>query len=144
MAFQIAMGRERFRYQAYFYSLAFFFLPIGAFKTKNPRLMIPLVPFSFIMAFQYDMLYGNMYIRATLEADRLIKEEPERFFMPNENGMMTQQEYRAAVGVSESYQPRITLASTYGHLPYPTMIQNVLFFDSRPDPTDSLKEKPTA
>ena len=63
MASQIAMGRERFRYQCYMYGLAYTFLPIIAFVTKNPKACIPLVPISFISAFQYDMLYGNMQVR---------------------------------------------------------------------------------
>jgi len=41
-------------------------LIIGAVVKKNPQLAIPLVPLSFVYAFQYDMLYGNMFERAQL------------------------------------------------------------------------------
>ena len=64
MAGQFAMGKERFHYYAVFYSIVMTFLPIGAFKTHNPKMLIPLVPMTFTFLFQYDMFYGNMQIRA--------------------------------------------------------------------------------
>ena len=39
-------------------------LPLAAFKEHNPKAIIPLVPLSILWCFQYDMLYGNMMIRA--------------------------------------------------------------------------------
>ena len=63
MATQIAMGRERFRYMCYLYGLAYAGLPLIALKTKNPKMMFPLVPMGIFMAYNYDMLYGNMQIR---------------------------------------------------------------------------------
>ena len=89
MAAQMAMGRERFRYQCYLYGLAFTFLPIIAIIKKNPQVCFPLFPFSAIIGFQYDMLYGNMQVRIQKEATRLMKEEPERFYMPQGNGIVT-------------------------------------------------------
>ena len=68
-------------------------MPIFAIKKKNPQICAPLFPFAFLAAFQYDMLYGNMQIRAQKEAARMIKEEPERFFMVEGNGMLSHQEY---------------------------------------------------
>jgi hypothetical protein len=44
---------------------------------------------SFSFAFQYDLFYGNMQIRAQKEAERLIREEPGRFFLPEGNGILT-------------------------------------------------------
>ena len=94
MASQVAMGRERLRYQCYFYCTLFTILPIAAFKTKNPKLLFPFVPISCIISFQYDMLYGNMNIRVQKEAARLIREEPERFYLPEGNGLLAEQEYK--------------------------------------------------
>ena len=62
------------------------------------------------------MLYGNMNIRVQHEAARLIREEPERFFMPSGNGLVTDNEYKDIVGVPHAYKPTITRTSTYGHL----------------------------
>ena len=60
LATQIALGRERFWYFQNFYYVAGTLFIIGAIATKNPKLAFPLVPLSFMYAFQYDMLYGNM------------------------------------------------------------------------------------
>uniref|UniRef100_A0A7S3CHX9 Uncharacterized protein n=1 Tax=Strombidium rassoulzadegani TaxID=1082188 RepID=A0A7S3CHX9_9SPIT len=115
MAAQVAMGRERFRYQLGFYSVLLTILPIGAFATKNPKMLFPMLPISFIIAFQYDMLYGNMHIRMQREIASLIQNEPERFFMPAGNGLVTHQEYLDIVKVPSDYKPQITLESTFGH-----------------------------
>ena len=112
------------------FALAYTFLPIIAYKTKNPRAAIPLVPISFVIAFQYDMLYGNMNIRVQREAARLIKEEPERFFLPEGNGFVTHKEYKEFVGIPQAYKPRITLNSRYGHLESPLPV-NIYHFDQR-------------
>jgi hypothetical protein len=44
---------------------------------------------SFSFAFQYDLFYGNMQIRAQKEAERLIREEPGRFFLQEWNGILS-------------------------------------------------------
>ena len=51
MASQVAMGRERLRYQCYFYGILFTLLPIGAIKTRNPMMLIPMLPVSFMLAY---------------------------------------------------------------------------------------------
>lgn len=88
LATQVALGKERFKYYSFVVGLAWFFLPIGAIKTQNPRLMIPLVPLGTGWCFQYDMLYGTMMRRAQVEAERLIRHEPERFFLPPNSGII--------------------------------------------------------
>lgn len=60
MATQIAMGRERLWYYQWFYFLAATGLLIGAVVQKQPKIAAPLVPLSFVYAFQYDMCYGTM------------------------------------------------------------------------------------
>ena len=69
--------------------------------------MIPLVPMGTVWCFQYDMLYGNMTVRAQKEAARLIQEEPERFFLPANSGIISQREYNKLIGVHEDYKPKI-------------------------------------
>ena len=51
MAAGIAMGRERFRYQCYFFGILFTVLPIAAIAKKNPALCFPMLPMSFVIAF---------------------------------------------------------------------------------------------
>ena len=97
------MGKERLWYYSIFVGTAWFFIPIGAIKTKNPLMFAGLVPMSFSWAFQYDMFYGNLQLRATKEAARLIKEEPERFYLPGNNGICTVEQYRKIMNIPQSY-----------------------------------------
>ena len=64
------------------------FLPIGAIKKHNPALLGPLVPMGIAWLFQYDMFYGNLMLRARREAAKSIKEEPERYFLPEGTGIV--------------------------------------------------------
>ena len=79
-------------------------------------LMGPLLPITFIVSFQYDRLYGNLQLRVQKEAARMIKEEPERFFMPEGNGIVTREEYHKIVGLPKDYKPKITHDNQFGHL----------------------------
>lgn len=47
MATVTALAKERFHYFACFYGILLFGLPIGAMKSQNFKLLIPLVPLSF-------------------------------------------------------------------------------------------------
>ena len=76
------------------------------------------------------MLYGNMQIRVQNEASRLMKEEPERFFMPEGNGMVSKTQYLDIIGRPHGYVSNITSTSTYGHSNR-NFIQNVYAFDKR-------------
>ena len=53
------------------------------------------------------MHYGNLQLRAQIEAARLLKEEPERFFMPEGSLLIEQKEYNKIVGIPEDYEPKI-------------------------------------
>ena len=105
MAMQQAVGRERFKYVTAFCGLLATILPVAAFKTHNPALVFPLVPLSIFWAFQYDMLYGNLMLRAQVEAARTIKEEPERYFLPTGTGIVDQGKYNKIIGQDENYKP---------------------------------------
>ena len=107
MAMQTAIGRERFKYITAFCGLVATVLPIAAFKTHNPALVGPLVPISILWAFQYDMLYGNLMLRAQVEASRTIKDEPERFFLPTGTGIVEQAKYNRIIGKDEGYKPKL-------------------------------------
>ena len=45
-----------------------------------------------------------------------MKEEPERFFIPEGNRIVTQERYLEIVGLEKDYQPKVTDKSVYGHL----------------------------
>ena len=107
LAMQMASKKEGFKYYTIFVGTLFTVLPIAAFKTHNPKLLVPLVPMSFGWTFQFDMYYGNLLLRARKEASRMIKEEPERFFLPQGNGMIDQTSYNKIIGIPENYRPRI-------------------------------------
>ena len=103
MAGQFAMGKERFWYLSVFVGTLGLILPIAALKKHNPLLLAPLFPLSLLWSFQYDMFYGNMQLRAQKEAARLIKEEPERFFLPKGSLICEQSDYNEIVGLPTDY-----------------------------------------
>ena len=53
------------------------------------------------------MYYGNLMMRAQKEATRMIKEEPERFFLPQGTGIVTQGNYNEIVGIPRNYKPAL-------------------------------------
>ena len=107
MAMQTAIGKERFMYYSFLVSLAFTFLPIFAVVFKKPQMLVPLVPMGFSWTYQYDILYGTLMLRAQKEASRMIREEPERFFLPRGTGIVEQGQYNRIVGLPAGYSPRI-------------------------------------
>ena len=64
MAMQIAINKERFKYISGFVGILYLVLPVAAFKTRNVQLIFPLAPFSLLWAFNFDMLYGTLLVRA--------------------------------------------------------------------------------
>jgi hypothetical protein len=83
------MGRERCKYFGAFYALITPLSIIGAIKTKDFKLLSPIIPLTFILAFQYDMAYGSMLSRVREVADQLIVTQPERFYFPDHAGIVT-------------------------------------------------------
>ena len=109
LAMQQALAKERFIYFSVLYGLACFALPIGAVKSKNPKLVIPLVPLTLNFLFQYDMIYGSMMLRARREAARIIREEPERLFLPDGTGIVEQAQYNEIIGKSPDYKGKLNV-----------------------------------
>ena len=104
----MAIGKERFMYYSFFVGTAFTFLPLAAFLTKNPQMVIPLFPMSVAWSFQYDMYYGNLMIRARKEAARSIREEPERYFLPEGSRIIEQADYNEKIlGIDRDYKPKL-------------------------------------
>ena len=59
MAQQLGRAREMFNWYAGFYTLAVLGLTAGFLRTRQPWTIIPLVPLSFIVGYQADLVLGN-------------------------------------------------------------------------------------
>ncbi|TFK15576.1 C1GALT1-specific chaperone 1 [Platysternon megacephalum] len=82
MAMQIAWTREFLKYFEVFFGLAAVGLTAGAIKKKKPGLFLPMVPLSFILAYQYDMGYGTLLQRMKGEAENILDTEKTLLEMP--------------------------------------------------------------
>ena len=107
MATQMAIKKEQFKYYSFFVGLVWTFCPIIAIKGHMPQMFFPMIVTGFAWTFQYDMLYGNLFLRAQKEAARMIKEEPERFFMPEGNGIIDQKKYYEVLNIPANYKPKL-------------------------------------
>lgn len=83
MAMQIAWSREFLKYFGTFFTMATVGLTVGAMKRKKPALMAPLVPLSFIFAYQMDSAYGTLIYRMRDEAQSIMTSEADRLDLPH-------------------------------------------------------------
>ncbi|XP_067106727.1 plasminogen receptor (KT) [Osmerus mordax] len=83
VAMQIAWSREFLKYYGAFFSLATLGLTVGAIKQKRPAFLAPLVPLSFVLAYQMDMAYGTLGYRMRGEAESIMASEHDRLPMPH-------------------------------------------------------------
>lgn len=91
---QFAMGKDRFYFFSGFY-LTVFIVGMVKFKiSKNPSLLLPLIPLSFAWAYQFDMYYLNKMERIRKEAGRILKYNNEMFAVPESNRLISEDEYR--------------------------------------------------
>ncbi|XP_044302827.1 plasminogen receptor (KT) [Varanus komodoensis] len=82
MAMQIAWTREFLKYFGTFFGLAAVGVTVGAVKKKKPQLFLPMIPLSFILAYQYDMGYGSLLQRMKSEAENILDTENTMLDMP--------------------------------------------------------------
>ncbi|XP_051533647.1 plasminogen receptor (KT) [Myxocyprinus asiaticus] len=87
MAMQVAWSREFLKYFGSFFSLTTLALTVGAVKKRKPALLAPVVPLSFILAYQMDAAYGTLIHRMREEAESIMVSESERLDLPH--GMPT-------------------------------------------------------
>ncbi|NXI05922.1 PLRKT protein, partial [Pachycephala philippinensis] len=66
-AMQIAWTREFLKYFGTFFGLSAVVLTTGAIKRKNPAVLLPILPLSFVLFYQYDMGYGTLLQRMKAE-----------------------------------------------------------------------------
>lgn len=83
MAMQIAWSREFLNYFGAFFTLATVGLTAGALKRKKPALLAPIIPLSFIFAYQMDSAYGTLIYRMRGEAESIMTSEHDRLDLPH-------------------------------------------------------------
>ncbi|KAK6180035.1 hypothetical protein SNE40_012256 [Patella caerulea] len=83
MAMQLGRSRDLFLWYSSFYTVAFVGLLAGFRKNKSPGMIVPLVPLTFILAYQYDMSYGSKMHRIRAEADRILDMEANLIDLPH-------------------------------------------------------------
>ncbi|NXJ84353.1 PLRKT protein, partial [Trogon melanurus] len=81
-AMQIAWTREFLKYFGAFYGLAAIGLTAGAIKKKNPGVFVPVIPLSFVFAYQYDMGYGTLLQRIKGEAENILDTQSSLLELP--------------------------------------------------------------
>ncbi|KAM6290182.1 plasminogen receptor (KT) [Aegotheles albertisi] len=82
IAMQIAWTREFIKYFGTFFGLAAVGLTAGAIKKKKPAVLLPIIPLSFIFAYQYDMGYGTLLQRMKGEAENILDTESALLELP--------------------------------------------------------------
>ncbi|KAM8827818.1 plasminogen receptor (KT) [Spinachia spinachia] len=82
MAMQVAWSRELLKYFGSFYTVSAVGLTLGALKRRNPSLLAPIIPLSFILAFQVDSAYGTLVYRMRGEAESVMTSEHDRLDLP--------------------------------------------------------------
>ncbi|KXJ24040.1 plasminogen receptor (KT) [Exaiptasia diaphana] len=82
MSMMLAGSREMFMWLASFYGIATVGMFAGYMKTKNPAVIAPFLPLSFIVGYQADYAYGNKIDRIRDEAERIMREEPRLLSLP--------------------------------------------------------------
>ncbi|XP_065175552.1 plasminogen receptor (KT)-like [Sycon ciliatum] len=82
VAMQLARGREMFNWYATF-ALVVSGACIGGFrKTKNPAVFAPLLPISFVTAYQWDMCYNGKMNRIRAGAEKIMADEQDLIGIP--------------------------------------------------------------
>ncbi|XP_071952313.1 plasminogen receptor (KT)-like [Antedon mediterranea] len=82
MAMQIAGSREMFNWTASFYSIAMLGMVAGFLKSKRPGVLVPALPLTFVVGYQYDWAWGSKVHRIRDDAEKLLVEERGIIAMP--------------------------------------------------------------
>ncbi|KAI8773234.1 plasminogen receptor (KT) [Biomphalaria glabrata] len=103
MAAMIAKSRDVFWFYTTFETLFSTGLTLGALRTKRYSLLVPIIPLSFIFAYQWDLAYGSKLTRIREMADRIIDEEHHLLELPH--GLPTFSSVEAARLAQKKNQP---------------------------------------
>ncbi|XP_061911113.1 plasminogen receptor (KT) [Entelurus aequoreus] len=83
MAMQVAWSREFLTYFGTFFTLTCAGLTLGAIKRKKAAMLAPILPLSFILAYQVDNAYGSLIHRTREEAESIMSSEQQRLQLPH-------------------------------------------------------------
>ncbi|XP_065904136.1 plasminogen receptor (KT)-like [Dysidea avara] len=82
IAQQLARSRDMCYWFGGFYVTAATGMLAGFARSRRPGIILPIVPLSFIMAYQLDLAFGNKMERIVAEADEILKNEPGLLKLP--------------------------------------------------------------
>lgn len=82
MSMQIARSRELLYWFGSFYIVAAIGMITGFRRTRKPGTLVPLLPLSFILAYQADLSYGSKLNRIKMEAENILMFERDLVSMP--------------------------------------------------------------
>jgi hypothetical protein len=83
MAVQIAGARDLLLFYGTAMAIVFPLLIVGSIKRKNPALLGPLIPLSFIGTYQYDWAYHTKAERIMKEAEHILHYERRFLHFPD-------------------------------------------------------------
>ncbi|XP_030836437.1 plasminogen receptor (KT)-like [Strongylocentrotus purpuratus] len=81
MAMQLAGSRELFNWLASFYGVVAVAGLAGAAK-GNKAALVPLIPLTFLVGYQWDYCFNTKVERIRKEAERILNEEPSILALP--------------------------------------------------------------
>lgn len=101
MAMMLAWKRDMFHYFAAFY---FSGLPLAVFAASKGKHMaiVPFLPLSFVLAYQFDGAYGGKMNRVRVDAEELLRTQPHLFALPG--GFPTFQELNEKAAEQQQHQ----------------------------------------
>lgn len=82
MAMQLSGSREMFNWVGSFYGIATLAMLLGFSRSKNPGVLAPILPLSFIVGYQWDWCYGNKIERIRADAEKILQEEHGKVSLP--------------------------------------------------------------
>ncbi|XP_064120531.1 plasminogen receptor (KT)-like isoform X1 [Macrobrachium nipponense] len=82
MSMQIARSRELLYWFGTFYIVAGIGMIAGFRRTRKPGTLVPLLPLSFLLAYQADLAYGSKLNRIKMEAENILLFERDLVSIP--------------------------------------------------------------
>lgn len=82
VAMQVAKARDMFYWFGSFYILAGTAMVLGFSRSKKPAAIAPLLPLTFVVAYQADLAYGSKLTRIKSESENILMYERELVEIP--------------------------------------------------------------
>ena len=82
LAMQIARARELLNWFTAFYAISVTSLSMSYRRTRKPGFLMPIIPLTFVLAYQADLAYGTKLQRIRAEAEHIMQHESETLFLP--------------------------------------------------------------